>query len=192
MEIGLFFGSFNPIHTGHMLIAWYMAQYTPLQQIWLVVSPHNPLKSKSDLINVYDRLEMAKLATEDVPYLQVCDIELNLPQPSYTIDTLAYLQEKYPQHTFSLIMGGDNLASLKKWKNYELILERHKIYVYPRPGSTATDLEQHASIVLTQTPQVDISASFIRKALLDKKPIDFWVPEKVKEFIASKSLYRKR
>ena len=111
-----------------------MANYTNLQEVWLVVSPHNPLKEKSDLINMYDRLEMAKLATEDAINIRVSDVELKLPQPSYTIDTLAYLHEKYPEHEFSLIMGSDNLTSIKKWKNYELILRDYHIHIYPRPG----------------------------------------------------------
>lgn len=192
MEVGLFFGSFNPVHTGHLLIAWYMAQYTSLEQVWLVVSPHNPLKTKTDLISVYDRLEMAKLATEDTTYLQVSDIELSLPQPSYTIDTLAYLHEKYPQHQFSIIMGGDNLVSLKKWKNYEQILANYRIYVYPRPEADTSEWLNHPSIVFTDTPAVEISASFIRKAITDKKPIDFWVHDKVKTFIDAKGLYKKK
>ena len=117
MKIGLFFGSFNPIHTGHLIIANYMANHTGLDQVWLVVSPHNPLKKKSDLINMYDRLEMARLATEKAENIRVSDVEFKLPQPSYTIDTLAHLGEKYPEHQFTLIMGSDNLVSLRKWKN---------------------------------------------------------------------------
>ena len=192
MEIGLFFGSFNPIHNGHLMIASYIANYTSLKQVWIVVSPHNPLKSKSDLINVYDRLEMAKIATEQVQYLQVSDIELSLPQPSYTIDTLTYLQEKYPQHRFSLIMGADNLVTLKKWKNYKQILDNFHIYVYPRPMADTQEWQGNPHITFTDTPQVDLSSTFIRRAISEQKPIDFLVPEQVNEFIAAKGLYKKR
>ena len=117
MTIGLFFGSFNPIHIGHLIIANYMASYTDLDEVWLVVSPHNPLKHKKGLSNMYDRLEMARLATESSDYLKVSNIEFGLPQPSYTVDTLAYLKEKYPTKDFAIIMGADNLSSFKKWKN---------------------------------------------------------------------------
>lgn len=171
------------------MIASYMAHYTSLEQVWLVVSPHNPLKTRSDLINVYDRLEMAKLAIEETDYLQVSDIELSLPQPSYTIDTLTYLQEKYPQHQFALIMGADNLQSLKKWKNYEQILAQYHIYVYPRPHVDINSWKDHPSITITDTPQLELSASFIRKAVKAKKPIDFLVPPKVNHFIQAKGLY---
>lgn len=173
------------------MIANYMAQHTELKEVWLVVSPHNPLKSKKDLIDVYDRLEMARLATEDVPYLKVSDIELKLPQPSYTVDTLTYLAEKHPGKKFALIMGSDNLSSLHKWKNYEVILERYPIFVYPRPENMDSPLLQHPSVQLTQTPLIELSATFIRKAVADKKAIDFWVPEKVKVFIEGKGLYSK-
>lgn len=172
------------------MIASYMANYTSLDQVWLVISPHNPLKTKSDLINVYDRLEMAKLAIEDTAYLQVSDIELFLPQPSYTIDTLTYLHEKYPQHQFSLIMGADNLLNLRKWKNYQQLLDHYHIYVYPRPQADISNWKEHPSITITDTPQLELSASFIRKAVKSKKTIDFLVPVKVNHFIQAKGLYR--
>lgn len=190
MNIGLFFGSFNPIHTGHLIIANYMANYTDLDQVWLVVSPHNPLKQKSDLISSYDRLEMARLATENAQNIRVSDIEFSLPQPSYTIDTLMHLKERYPEHQFSLIMGSDNLASLKKWKNYELILRDYRILVYPRPGSSDAELSKHPSVTLTETPLMEISATFIRKAISSKKNVQYFLPEKVLQFIESKNLYR--
>lgn len=189
MQIGLFFGSFNPIHTGHLVIANYMANYTELDQVWLVVSPHNPLKQKGDLINTYDRLEMARLATEHAGNIKVCDIELKLPQPSYTIDTLTHLKEKYPSYQFTLIMGADNLQSLKKWKNYELILQDYSIYVYPRPGYEQLELAAHSSVTLTQTPLMEISATFIRKSILAGKNVQFFLPDPVINFIESKSLY---
>lgn len=190
MKVGLFFGSFNPIHIGHLIIANYMANYTDLDQVWLIVSPHNPLKEKSDLINMYDRLEMSKLAIEDADNIRVSDVELKLPQPSYTIDTLTHLHEKYPEHRFSLIMGSDNLVSLKKWKNYELILRDYHIHVYPRPGFANAELLDHPSISITETPQMELSATFIRKAVKEKKNIQYFVADKVLKFIESKNLYR--
>ncbi|MBM3401632.1 MAG: nicotinate-nucleotide adenylyltransferase [Bacteroidetes bacterium] len=190
MKVGLFFGSFNPIHIGHLIIANYMANHTDLQQVWLVVSPHNPLKEKSDLINMYDRLEMAKLATEDAVNIRVSDIELKLPQPSYTIDTLTYVQERYPEHEFSLIMGSDNLVSLRKWKNYELILRDYHIHIYPRPGFDSHDFKNHSSISITKTPLMELSATFIRKAIKERKNIQYFVPDKVLDFIEGKNLYR--
>lgn len=189
-KTGLFFGSFNPIHAGHLIIASYMANFTDLDEVWLVVSPQNPLKNKKGLGNMYDRLEMARLAIEPAEQLKVSDIEFNLPQPSYTIDTLAYLQEKHPAKEFVLIMGADNLASLKKWKNYEVLLKNYPIYVYPRPGSDVTEWINHPSITLTETPQMEISSTFIRQALKDKKNIQFLVPENVIAFMDSKNMYR--
>ncbi|MBC8054861.1 MAG: nicotinate-nucleotide adenylyltransferase [Sphingobacteriaceae bacterium] len=190
MNIGLFFGSFNPIHIGHLIIANYIAHYTTLDQVWFVVSPHNPLKSKSDLINMYDRLEMAKLATDNSENIKVSDVELKLPQPSYTIDTLSHLSERYPEHQFNLIMGSDNLASLKKWKNYEVILRDYKIMVYPRPGFESPELASHPSVTITDTPQMEISSTFIRKSILKGKNVQFFVPDTVLDFIESKNLYR--
>src|SRR5258708_17690160 len=146
MKIGLLFGSFNPIHVGHLIIANYMANYTTLDKVWLVVSPQNPLKKYGDLINTYDRLEMAKLATDNSTKLEVSDVELRLPQPSYTIDTLTHLKEKYPQHEFALIMGSDNLVSLPKCKNYKLILPHYHVLVYPPPAHDNTPLPPPPSV----------------------------------------------
>lgn len=190
MKIGLFFGSFNPIHVGHLIISNYMANFTELDQVWLVVSPHNPLKNKSELINMYDRLEMAKLATETAQNIRVSDVEFKLPQPSYTIDTLTHLKERYPEHQFTLIMGSDNLASLKKWKNYELLLRDYRILIYPRPGFEGLELAGHPSVTITTTPLMEISSTFIRRAIKEGKSVQFIVPDKVLEFIESKSLYR--
>jgi nicotinate-nucleotide adenylyltransferase len=189
MKIGLFFGSFNPIHTGHLIIASYMANHTDLDKVWLVVSPHNPLKKASDLINTYDRLEMAKLATETSDCIEVSDIELKLPRPSYTIDTLTHLREKFPNHQFALIMGSDNLDSLQKWKNYEIILRDYEIYVYPRPGSVNAELSTHPSVTITDTPLIEISSTFIRKSISKKKSVQYFLPDSVLEFIDSKNLY---
>jgi len=189
-KTGLFFGSFNPIHVGHMIIASYMANYTGLDEVWLVVSPHNPLKNKKGLGNMYDRLEMARIAAEPAENIKVSDIEFTLPQPSYTIDTLTYLHEKYPAKEFVLIMGADNLVSLKKWKNYEVLLKNYSIYVYPRPDADSSEWEGHPSITFTETPQMEISSTFIRNALKDHKNIQFLVPENVIAFMDSKNMYR--
>ncbi len=191
MKIGLLFGSFNPIHIGHLIIANYLANYTTLDKVWLVVSPQNPLKKYGDLINTYDRLEMAKLATDNSNNIKVSDVELKLPQPSYTIDTLTHLKEKYPEHEFALIMGSDNLVSLPKWKNYKLILRDYQIYVYPRPGYENAELASHPSVTITMTPQMELSATFIRKSISEKKNVQYFVPDAVLEFIESKALYRK-
>ena len=190
MKIGLLFGSFNPIHIGHLIIANYMANHTALDKVWLVVSPQNPLKKYGDLINTYDRLEMAKLATDNSDNIAVSDVELKLPQPSYTIDTLAFLKEKYPEHEFALIMGSDNLVTLHKWKNYRLILRDYQIFVYPRPGYENAELASHPSVTITMTPLMELSATFIRKSLAEKKNVQYFVPDPVLKFIESKSLYR--
>lgn len=192
MKVGLLFGSFNPIHTGHLIIANHMAHFTDLNKVWFVVSPHNPLKEKKTLINTYDRIEMIRIAIEDQNRLAVSDIELKLPQPSYTIDTLTYLKEKFPDKEFVLLMGSDNLAGLHKWKNYEMILRDYEIYVYPRTTGQGGKLEGHPSIKKIAAPIMEISASFIREAIQNKKSIRFLVPDKVIEFMESKGLYRKR
>lgn len=190
MKIGLFFGSFNPIHIGHMIIANYLANHTYLDKVWIVVSPQNPLKDKAILINTYDRLEMCKLAFNDDPKIQVSDIELNLPQPSYTIDTLIYLKEKYPEHEFSLIMGADNLNTLKKWKNYEIILRDYKILVYPRVKESKTELDSHPNVTISNAPVMEISSTFIRNSIKENKNIRYYIPDSVLKFIESKGLYK--
>ncbi len=188
--IGLFFGSFNPIHTGHLIIANYMANYTQLTEVWLVVSPQNPFKQKTGLADMYDRLEMAKLATEDAPQIKVSDIEFKLPLPSYTSATLAYLQEKYPTKQFALIMGADNLSSFKKWKNYETLLKNHKIFVYPRPGFELIEWKKEPTVFITETPLIELSSSFIRNAIKNNKSIRFLAPDAVIDFMEKKSLYK--
>lgn len=189
-KIGLFFGSFNPVHIGHLIIANYMANFSDLDEVWFIVSPHNPLKQKSSLANMYDRLEMVNLAIANTPYLKVSDIEFKLPQPSYTIDTLTHLREKYPSKEFVLIMGADNLVSFTKWKNYEVLLRDYSIYVYPRPEANVEEWKEHSSITFTATPQMEISSTFIRNAIKQKKNIKFLVPDEVIEFIDKKNLYR--
>lgn len=190
MKIGLFFGSFNPIHVGHTIIANFMAEHTDLDQVWLVVSPHNPLKEKSTLAKDYDRLHLVNLAIDDNDRLRASDIEFKLPKPSYTIDTLTYLSEKYPHHQFTLIMGGDNLATLHKWKNYEKILELYSIYVYQRPSYELGQFTDHASVKLFDAPQMHISASFIRKCIKNNKSVRYMVPDAVYDYLEKTNMYR--
>ena len=169
MKIGLYFGSFNPVHIGHMIIANYMATQTDLDRVWMDVSPQNPLKKKNSLARDADRLYLVRLAIDDNPRIKASDIEFNLPQPSYTIDTLTYLKEQYPEHEFCLIMGGDNLATLPKWKNFELILRDYSIYVYPRLGYEMGHLAEHPAVKIFESPLMHISASYIRKCIKEKK-----------------------
>lgn len=189
-KTGLFFGSFNPVHVGHLVIANFMATQTDLDELWMIISPQNPLKKKTSLARDHDRLRMVQLAIEDNSNLQASDIEFKLPQPSYTIDTLTFLKEKHPNHAFVLIMGGDNLASLHKWKNYELILRDHQIYVYQRPQYELGILKDHPSITLFEAPLMQISASYIRNCIKNKQSIRYLVPDIVLEEIEACSLYR--
>lgn len=191
MHIGLFFGSFNPIHVGHMALANYMVEFTDMEQVWFVISPHNPLKEKASLLNQNQRLYMVNVAIEDDSRFKSSTIEFDLPQPSYTINTLVHLKEKYPQHTFSLIIGQDNLENFHKWKNYEEILKKYKLYVYPRPGAKSSELEQHPNVVLTQAPFIDISSTFIRDAIKKKKDVRHYLPEKAWQYIDEMNLYKK-
>ena len=191
MKIGLYFGTFNPIHIGHLAIANHMAEFSDLEQIWLVVTPHNPHKNKSTLLDDYHRLEMVRLATEDYPKLKPSDIEFRLPQPNFTVNTLAHLYEKYPQHEFSLIMGEDNLNSLHKWKNYETIMQNHNIYVYPRinsePGNTK--LIESAGVHNVNAPIMEISSTFIRNSIKSGKNIKPLLPEKVWQYLDHNLFY---
>lgn len=191
MRIGLFFGSFNPIHVGHMVLANYMASFTDLEQVWFVVSPHNPLKEKSTLLNQNQRLHMVNLAIGDSDKLRSSSIEFGLSQPSYTINTLAHLKEKYPQHQFSLIMGEDNLQSFTKWKNYEEILKNYQIYVYPRPKCDSSELINHPNVIMTKAPLMDISSTMIRQAIKDKKDVSSFVPLAVWQYLEEMSFYKK-
>ena len=190
MKKGLFFGSFNPIHIGHLIIANYMATQTDLDQVFLVVSPQNPLKQKSSLARDYDRLHLARLAIGDNKNLQASNIEFDLPKPSYTIDTLTHLREKNPKDDLVLIMGGDNLGTLHKWKNYELILRDYEIYVYQRPGYDLGDLVDHPKVKIFDAPQMHISASYIRKCIKEGHSIQYLVAEDVYEYLLSSKLYR--
>lgn len=187
-KIGLLFGSFNPIHIGHMIIANYMHEFTDLDKIWFVISPHNPLKEKKSLLADYHRLEMVHLALEEEYEMRALDIEFKMPQPSYTIDTLTRLNEKYPQYEFVVIMGGDSLVSIHKWKNYKTLLEQYQIYVYERPGATQKE-DLHPHIHIFQAPQMDISASFIRQSIKEQKDIKHFLPEKVWKYIKEMHFY---
>lgn len=190
-RIGLFFGSFNPIHTGHLIIAEYMATRTELQQVWFVVSPHNPLKQRSTLANDFDRLHMVQLAIDDNPRLKASNIEFSLPKPSYTIDTMVYLHEKYPQYEFSLIMGSDNLESLHKWKNFELLLERYPIHIYQREGNLANGSSlPKGDIRYYDVPMMKISSTFIRESIAAGHSIRYMVPDSVYQFLDGSRLYR--
>jgi nicotinate-nucleotide adenylyltransferase len=193
MKIGLYFGTFNPIHIGHLAIANHMAEFTGLEQVWLVVTPHNPHKKKSTLLDDHHRLQMVFLATEDYFKLKPSDIEFKLPQPNYTVHTLAHLQEKFPQHEFSLIMGEDNLNSLHKWKNHEVILQNYDIYVYPRVNQEVTDpeLEAHPKIHRVDAPIMEISSTFIRESIKGGKNIRPLLPHKVWEYVEHNLFYKK-
>ncbi len=190
MKTGLFFGSFNPVHTGHMIIANFMATRTDLEQVWLVVSPQNPLKPKAVLANDYDRLHLVNLAIGDNPRLKSSNIEFNLPKPSYTVDTLAYLSEKYPGRQFALIMGGDNLATLHKWKNYEVLLRDYEIYLYKRPRYDLGEFGKYPNVRHHEAPMLDISATYIRQCLLDGHSVQYLVPDAVFEYLENNRLYR--
>lgn len=188
-KVGLFFGSFNPIHIGHLIIANYMATYSGLDEVWFVVSPQNPFKEKKSLANMYDRLEMVNLAIDGSDNLRASDIEFHLPRPSYTIDTLINLSEKFADKEFLLIMGEDNLQSLKKWKNSEILLRDYRIVVYPRPGYQNATLREHPSVAITDTPLMEISSTFLRQSIKDGRSIRFFTPDAVIDFIDKKGLY---
>jgi nicotinate-nucleotide adenylyltransferase len=189
MKIGLFFGSFNPVHVGHMIIANYMATQTDLQQVWLVVSPQNPLKQKSTLARDRDRLHLVRLAIGENTLLKAADIEFSLPKPSYTVDTLAHLSEKYPQHEFALIMGGDNLATLHRWKNYEQLLRGYDLYVYKRPTYEIGNLATHPRVHLFDAPMMEISATYIRQCLQNDKSVQFLLPDAVFKYLSEVKIY---
>lgn len=189
MRIGLFFGSFNPIHIGHLIIADCMAENASLDQVWFVVSPQNPFKAKGSLLHEQDRLQMVRMAIADNPRFNATDIEFRMPRPSYTIDTLAWLTDHYPQHHFSLIIGEDNLASLPRWKNAERILEYYELLVYPRPGAGGHPYQGHPKVRIVEAPMVDISATFIRRQISEGKSVRYLLPSEVEGFIRWKKFY---
>lgn len=191
MKIGLFFGSFNPVHNGHLMLANYMVQTTDLNKVWFVVSPHNPLKDKKTLLGEYDRLNLINLAIENNPKLKASDIEFKLPQPSYTIDTLSYLKDKFPKHEFTLIMGSDNLATLHKWKNYQQLIEQYPIIVYQRRGFTKDPFPEVKTIQHIKFPFIDISSTFIREQIKKGISVRYFMPDVVWQYIEEMKFYKK-
>lgn len=189
MNIGLYFGSFNPVHNGHLIIAQHLLNETELQQVWMVVSPQNPFKPQKQLLNEYQRLHLLQVALQNNDAIKAVDIEFRLPRPSYTIDTLTYLHEKYPQHRFSIIMGSDSLQNLDKWKQAHLIMQQYSIYVYQRPGfaiipHTCNDLQ------VVQAPLLEVSATHIRQLIRRGKSIRYLVPDAVVSEIEEAGYYR--
>ena len=195
-KVGLFFGTFNPIHVGHLIIANYMAEFSELNEVWLVVTPHNPHKKKNTLLEDTHRLAMVRIATEAYPKLKASTVEFDLPQPNYTVNTLAVLEEKYPTKEFCLIMGEDNLKSLHKWKNYEVILERYPIFIYPRISENLERdanliLEKKASVTLINAPIVELSSTFIRKNIALNKNIKPMLSKNVWHYNDGMNFYKK-
>jgi len=188
MNIGLYFGSFNPIHIGHLIIANYITQNYNINELWFVVSPQNPFKASSSLLNENHRLQLINLAIEGENKLRGSNIEFKLPKPSYTIDTLAYLKEKYPQHRFSIIMGSDSFQNIHKWKNYQAILTNYPICIYNRPGFPITNIYD-TDITIMDAPLLQISSTEIRKLIKEKKSIRYLVPDIVKEEIENNHYY---
>lgn len=189
MKIGLFFGSFNPIHIGHKIIANYMAEFYDLSKVTFVVSPQNPFKEKTSLLDQNHRLQIIRQEIENNNKLDVSDIEFNMPKPSYTIDTLVRLKEKNPENKYVVIMGADNLKNLHKWKNYKQILEDYLIYVYPRTGIEIDNFHKNIHI-LKEVPQMEISAAFIRKSIRDKRDVSYLIPEKAWKYIDEMNFYK--
>ena len=202
MKVGLYFGTFNPIHIGHVKIANYMAEHTDLDEVWLVVSPHNPHKKKETLLDDFHRLEMVKIATDGSLTLKASDIEFDLPKPSYTATTLKLLQQQHPDDTFSLLMGEDNLRGFHTWFKSQEVLDNHKVYVYPRLITSQEQLSQelaidsiglsnHKNVILCKdVPIMNISSSFIREAIAEKKDVSSLLPEKVYDYLNNKNFYK--
>lgn len=189
MNIGLYFGSFNPVHTGHLIIANHMLNETPIEKIWFIVSPQNPFKISHTLLNEYDRLHLLQLATEEDARIKVSDIEFHLPRPSYTSITLAHLSEKYPDHRFSIVMGSDSFQNLHKWKNYEAITSHYPIYVYRRPGFDINN-SINATLTIVDAPLLQISATQIRQLISAGKSIRYLVPDNVREELEKSNYYK--
>ena len=197
LKVGLYFGSFNPIHIGHIAIAGYILEFTTLEEVWFVVSPHNPLKKKETLLDNYQRLHMANLAIGNNDRIRASDIEFKLPVPSYTIDTIAYLEEKYPEYRFSLVMGEDNLYTLHKWKNAGELVKKCQIIVYPRPDAVKPSnpllhqLLSEADITVVKAPLMDISGTFIRNGIKKNKNMSYYLPAPVWKYIEEMHFYKK-
>lgn len=190
MKVGLYFGTYNPIHVGHLAIANYLVEFSEIDQLWFVVSPQSPFKTNKKLLDNYQRLEMINRAIDGDRRFRASSIEFKLPIPSYTIDTLTYLKEEYPSHDFYLIMGADNLLYIDKWKNTELILSDNKILVYPRPGIDETALKKHPNIQFINAPVMEISASFIRKSIAEGKDVRHFIPYKAWQYLDEMNFYK--
>jgi nicotinate-nucleotide adenylyltransferase len=188
-KIGLFFGSFNPIHVGHMVIASWFVEFTDIDKVWFVVSPQNPFKGKKSLLADLHRLALVRIAVEDDARFQVSDIEFKMPKPSFTIDTLTYLEEKYPDKKFILLTGSDQLPTFDKWKNPERLLELYQMYVYARPGYMGSNYDNHPNVRIFNTPLLEISSTFIRQSIKEKKDIRYLLPSKVWEYIKEMHFY---
>ncbi len=188
-KTALFFGTFNPIHIGHLIIAEYIVENYDLKELWFVITPSNPLKKKSSLLDEHHRYYMVNLAIEDDGRFRASDVEFKLPYPSFTAHTLAYLQERYPNKEFVLIMGEDNLESIEKWKNWEFILENYQIYVYPRVGYDGGKYKNHTSVTLIDAPRIEISATYIRESLKVRKKVKYMLPAKVEQYIDEMGFY---
>lgn len=191
IEILLYFGSFNPIHNGHLAIASYFTEFVGIREVWFVITPQNPFKQNQNLLGDRERQHLVNLAIDSYPKFRVSDIEFNMSKPNYTINTLTYLSEKFPNKKFSLLIGGDNLESFDKWKNYKIILQNYKLYVYKRPNALIPDLNQfgNADIEIVDAPMMEISSSFIRNALKEYKDIRFFMPEKTYKYIKDMKYY---
>jgi len=189
LKIGLYFGSFNPIHIGHLIIASHLATNTVLDQVWFVISPQNPLKLGSSLLNEQHRKHLIDLSIEGEKRLRTSNIEFKLPKPSYTIDTLTHLKERYPQHDFSIIMGSDSYSNIKRWKNYEMLLKNYEVFIYQRPGFKVQN-NPNARITILDAPLLEISSTRVRELIHLKKSIRFLVPDIVKEEIERHQYYK--
>lgn len=189
MHIGLFFGSFNPIHIGHLIVANHIIENAGIDKLWFVVSPHNPLKDSNSLLNEYDRLHLVRLAIEDNPKFRASNIEFQLSKPSYTIDTLTYLTEKFPLERFSVIMGSDSFQNIHRWKNFEQLIKNYPIIIYKRPGFEVEETHG-ANIQIMDAPHLGISATFIRKQLKEGKSIRYLVHDRVNEYISESNYYQ--
>ena len=188
-KIGLYFGSFNPIHNGHLILAEQILENSDLDLIWFVVSPQNPFKERNNLLDNRARYFLVQKAIEDNDGFRACDIEFSLPIPSYTINTLTYLQEKYPEKEFTIIIGEDNLKNFHKWKNYQAILDYYRVFVYPRPNCEYSELLERENVIMIQAPMIEISSSFIRENIRKNKSIRYLLPEAVREEIEKNSYY---